>query len=114
MISNHHRYLERVNLTPKTLKNIKRFASDYLKIILSHRIALSSVPHFWKVGKIPVYKAGDRRFVDNYHPIYLTNDPSNLIEHIMCSHISVHLNLTGFVCLRTNMGTKRDSPATRS
>ena len=57
------------------------------------------LPHIWKSGAIvPVYKKGSRTECGNYRPISLTCICSKILEHIIVSNISDHLDAHHVLC----------------
>ena len=76
----------------------------YSRLLLKNMIFQSSLnqgvlPHIWKSGAIvPVHKKGSRTECGNYRPISLTCICSKILEHIIVSNISDHLDAYHVLC----------------
>lgn len=74
------------------LKRYAEWISKYLRIIFQQSLLLGSLPDDWKVSRIvPIFKSGNETDVANYRPISLTSQCCKILEHIICSHITNHL-----------------------
>jgi hypothetical protein len=76
-----------------------------LSLPLKHVISLSFVngivPNQLKIAKvIPVFKAGDRRLVENYRPISLLNVFSKVFKKIVHNRLSSFLNINNLISPR--------------
>ena len=49
-------------------------------------------------GISPVFKKGDRTKASNYRPVFLTSICSKVLDHILCSNISDHLDQYNVLC----------------
>jgi hypothetical protein len=62
--------------------------------IFSLSLSTGKVPVQLKIAKvIPVFKAGDRSVMDNYHPISLLNAFSKVLERVVHNRLSAYLNI---------------------
>lgn len=60
----------------------------HLTVIFEKSLRTHSLPLDWpRTVVIPVYKEGDHRLVNNYHPISLAYIKCLLLEHIIPKHI---------------------------
>ena len=80
-------------LNPRVLKEIKEAIAPSLKTIFTRSYQTGQVPHDWKQANVvPIYKKGPKHLAVNYRPVSLTCICSKLMEHIMVSQISRHLD----------------------
>lgn len=78
--------------TTEMLKNTIAISSEILYLLFSQSLSTGEVPHEWKKAKIIlIYKSGDRSKVTNYRLISLTSIPSKLLEHVIASYLTTHL-----------------------
>ena len=60
----------------------------YLTRLMEITINNGTIPGYWKsVVVVPVYKGGDRSFVQNYRPVSLTSAVCKEMEHFIASYI---------------------------
>lgn len=84
-------------ITAKALKGTKSQSSRFLQLIFTQSIAHSTTPSDWKISHVvPIHKTGSRSNPCNYRPISLTCIPCKLLEHILYSNISSHLDKHSF------------------
>ena len=82
-----------------------RFLRDFatsltpsLTLLFQASLNQHKLPSDWKHARIvPIFKKGDRKSVTNYRPISLTSICSKLLEHIICSEISSHLEANNLI-----------------
>ena len=61
--------------------------------LFQQSIDTGEIPKEWSLANIcPLYKKGDRSLAYNYRPVSLTCVPCKLLEHIVCSNITAHLD----------------------
>jgi len=75
---------------------LKLFAKEVtliLTVIFFQSLTSGHISNDWSKANItPVFKKGDRNDADNYHPISLAAVCYKILEHILCHHITKHLN----------------------
>ena len=84
-----------------SLKRLSTSVSPALILILIFQASLHQckIPTEWKTANIvPVFKKGDRSNPGNYRPVSLTCVCSNLLEHVIYSHIFSHLKKYKILC----------------
>jgi len=81
------------------LKEIYLEIAPSLTLIFQASVYQCSIPYDWKVANItPLFKKGDHSLPGNYRPISLTSICCKLLEHIIYSHIFLHLNQHNILC----------------
>ena len=81
------------NIKGITLKTFSHFLARPLTNIFQYSINTAKLPSVWKHAKVvPIYKKGSRHDPANYRPVSLTSVCCKLLEHIIHSHISAHLD----------------------
>ena len=79
-------------LSSSLLKKIAPLIVSPLLHVFNNSITSGVVPHQFKCAKIiPIFKCGDASLVDNYRPISLLSTLSKLLEKIICSRLTEHL-----------------------
>lgn len=85
------------NINIKVLKNTKLVSAEFLALIFSQSLDHGIVPSDWRLSKIiPIFKKGNKNLPLNYRPIALTSVPSKILEHILFSAISAHLESSNY------------------
>ena len=80
-------------ISTKLLKAIKQEICKPLTIIINQSLATGIFPDPLKIAKvIPLYKKGDRRLLDNYHPISILPSISKIFERVMFNQIHVYFS----------------------
>ena len=80
-------------IRPLVLKELRRTIAPALCTIFSRSYKTGQVPGDWRTANIaPIFKKGCRNTAANYRPVSLTCICSKLMEHIMVSQISNHLD----------------------
>ena len=70
------------NIHGKILKLCAKGVAKPLAIIYNRCFHEGKIPKLWKLGSVvPVFKKGDKSFVDNYRPISLTCLPMKIFEY---------------------------------
>ena len=73
--------------------------SPSLSMIFQASLNQGMVPDVWRLASVvPVYKKGSRQDPGNYRPISLTCICSKILEHIVHSCISDHLERYQVLC----------------
>ena len=81
-------------VSARFLKEVATEISPALTLLFNASILQSIIPTDWKEALInPIYKKGknDRGIAENYRPISLTSVTCKLLEHIIHSNITKHL-----------------------
>ena len=74
------------------LKKLATVISPALTRIFQASLHQCLIPMDWKSANVvPVFKKGERSISSNYRPVSLTCICSKLLEHIIYSHIFLHL-----------------------
>ena len=77
----------------RLLKELASELAPVLTLLFNKSLASGELPGIWKHARVqPVFKKGDRSLPGNYRPISLTCVCCKLLEHIVTSEISSHLN----------------------
>ena len=83
---------------PRVLKETASEIAPVLKYLFQKSMDTGSLPEDWRTANVcPVYKKGDKSAPINYRPISLTCIICKLMEHIICSNLSSHLELNGIL-----------------
>ena len=81
------------------LRDFVTFLTPSLTLLFQASLNQHKLPSDWKHARIvPIFKKDDRKSVTNYRPILLTSFCSKLLEHIICSEISSHLEANNLIC----------------
>ena len=81
------------------LKDFSDAVAPPLTIIFKATLHQGCLPSEWKHATVvPVFKKGDRHLVSNYRPISLTCICCKVLEHIIYSSISSHLEKHNIIC----------------
>ena len=80
------------NISNVILKECANQLAQGLSEIFQNSIDSGKLPTDWTNAKIsPVFKKGDVRLAENYHPVSLTSVTCKLLEHIICKHLLTYL-----------------------
>ena len=83
-------------ITAKFLKTFAEFLVNSLSKIFQFSITNAALPKVWKHARVaPIFKKGSKQLTKNYRPISLTSTCCKLLEHIVHSIISDHLESEG-------------------
>ena len=81
------------------LKKLATVISPVLTRIFQASLHQCLIPMDWKSANVvPVFKKGERSIPSNYRPVSLTCICSKLLEHIIYSHIFLHLKKYDILC----------------
>ena len=87
------------NLPAHFLKEVANEIAPALTIIFQASLDQGSLPVIWKTAAVvPIFKKGSKTDPCNYRPILLTCICSKILEHIVYSSISEHLDQYGILC----------------
>jgi len=88
-------------LSPRVLKEISFEIAPLLTSIFNQSLQDGQVPADWHHGNIfPLHKKGSKSLVTNYRPISPTSICSKIMEHIIYSSVSKHLEYHGVLIPR--------------
>lgn len=77
---------------PCILKELKNEIAPVLQIIFTKSLSTSKLPSEWLSANVaPIFKKGDKSAAINYRPISLTCICCKLMEHIVASNLTKHL-----------------------
>ena len=80
-------------LKPLALKELRDSLAPILQVIFTKSLSSGKLPRDWKSANVvPIYKKGARHLAVNYRPVSLTCICSKIMEHILVSQISKHLD----------------------
>jgi hypothetical protein len=83
------------DLSPRLLKQLAPVLAGPLTHLFQRPLDTSTVPSDWRKARVcPVFKKGDKYQPSNYRPISLTCVASKLLEHIITSQVTHHLETT--------------------
>ena len=92
---------------------LKRCAEELahpLCILYQKSLTEGKLPREWKFAKItPIYKKGGKRKPENYRPVSLTSQPCKILERIIRSNITEHLELHGLLSVHQHGFVKKKS-----
>ena len=80
------------NICPRMLKETAEEVAPILRDIFQQSLDSGELPEDWLLANITaLFKKGDKALPSNYRPVSLTAICCKLLEHIVHSHISQHL-----------------------
>ena len=83
-------------LHPRVLNELATELGPVFAHLFQQSLDMGEIPKGWSLANIcPIYKKGDRALAYtfcNYLPVSLTCVSSKLLEHIVCSNITAHLD----------------------
>ena len=80
-------------LKPLLLKELRDEIAPIIQIIFERTIQTGKLPADWSRAQVtPIFKMGNKSSAANYRPISLTCILCKVLEHIMASHVVMHLN----------------------
>ena len=86
------------NLQPRILRELSCQTAPVLCNIFKVFLRTGTVSDDWKLATVtPIHKKGSRQLPGNYRPVSLTCICCKLMEHILVSHISEHLDRYGIL-----------------
>ena len=84
------------DISPRVLKELADVLSHPLTQLFQKSLDTSTVPDDWKKARVtPLYKKGDKYMPSNYRPISLTCVTCKILEHIVTSQLTRHLETKG-------------------
>ena len=87
------------DLAARVLKEFAVEIAPALSCIFQRSLDTGILPEDWRRANIsPVFKKGDRTKASNYRPVSLTSICSKVLEHILHSNISDHLDQYNVLC----------------
>ena len=80
-------------IKPIVLSSLKDQVAPILQLICQQSLNTGQIPSDWKKAIVtPLFKKGDKCDPGNYRPISLTCICCKLMEHIIASNLTKHLN----------------------
>ena len=80
-------------IRPIVLKELRSEIAPIIQLIFERSLATGEVPSDWtKANVSPIFKKGDKSDPANYRPISLTCVLCKVMEHIIASNLTKHLN----------------------
>ncbi|KAK4821004.1 hypothetical protein QYF61_010735 [Mycteria americana] len=77
---------------PRVLRELAELLTKPLSILCQQSWLTREVPVDWKLANVmPIYKKGRKEDLDNYRPVSLTSVPGKLMEQIILSAITRHV-----------------------
>ena len=81
------------NITPRLLKELQDVVATPICSIYNKSLSTGVVPEDWRVAHVtPVFKKGSRSLAENYRPISLTSIVCKILESMLCTAVTAHLN----------------------
>ena len=81
------------SIKPVVLKQIKTEIAPVICLLFEKTLQTGQLPSDWKKAQVcPLFKKGDKTEPSNYRPISLTCILCKVMEHIIASNLSTHLN----------------------
>ena len=91
-------------IRPLILKELRDQIAPILQVICTRSYETGELPREWKSANVvPIYKKGSKHLPINYRPVSLTCLYSKIMEHILVSQISWHLDVHN-ILLRNQHG----------
>ena len=101
-------------LHPRVLKELAIEFCPVFAHLLQKSLDTGEIPKEWSLANICLlYKNADRALARNYGPVSLTCVPCKLLEHIVCSNITAHLDEYKLLSDRQHAFRKRHSCETQ-
>ncbi|KFQ83110.1 hypothetical protein N337_13196, partial [Phoenicopterus ruber ruber] len=87
-----HRSMGPDGIHPRVLKELAEVLAKPLSIIYQQSWLTGEVPIDWKLANVtPIYKKGRKEDPGNYRPVSLTSVPGKVMEQIVLSAITRHV-----------------------
>ena len=81
------------DIKPLVLKELRKEITPVIQIIFERSLDTGQLPKDWTSARVsPLFKKGDKSDAANYRPILLTCILCKVMEHIVASNLSQHLN----------------------
>ena len=81
------------NLAPRLLRELRNTLAPILTELYNRSLLEGKLPDDWKTANVvPIYKKGSKHLPSNYRPVSLTCICSKMLEHIVVSQITSHLD----------------------
>jgi hypothetical protein len=79
-------------LPPRLLKECANEIAPIITLLFNQSLLSGVIPQDWKIANVcPIFKKGNKSTLENYRPVSLTSVLSKVLEHIIYSNISKHL-----------------------
>ena len=81
------------DIKPLVLKELRKEITPVIQVIFERSLETGQLPKDWTSARVsPLFKKGDKSDPANYRPISLTCILCKVMEHIVASNLSQHLN----------------------
>ncbi|KFV57362.1 hypothetical protein N341_07264, partial [Tyto alba] len=92
----HHLHMHKSmgpdGIHPKVLRDLAEVLTKPLSIIFHQSWLTREVPVDWKLANVtPIYKKSQKEILGNYRPVSLTSVPGKVMEEIILSAITQHI-----------------------
>ena len=85
-------------ISPWVLKTFDPQCAQVLPVIFTQSYVSGILPEGWKKALVsPVLKKEDKSLPNNYRPISLTCISCKITDHVLCSHLSKHLEINNIL-----------------
>ncbi|KFW88624.1 hypothetical protein N305_04990, partial [Manacus vitellinus] len=87
-----HKSMQPDGIHPRVMRELLEELAEPLSIIYQQSWLTGEVPDDWKLANvIPIHKKGCKEDPKNYRPVSLTSVPGKVMEQIILSAITQHL-----------------------
>ena len=87
-----HKSMGPDEIHPRVLRELAEEIAEPLSIIYQCSLLTGEVPEDWRLANVtPIYKKGCREDPGNYRPVSLTSVPGKIMEQIVLSEITRHM-----------------------
>ena len=84
---------------PRVLKELADEVAPILTMIYKSSLKTGLVPSDWRTANVaPIFKKGEHYDPANYRPVSLTSVPCKILEHIITSALTRHMEGNGILC----------------
>ncbi|KFQ31002.1 hypothetical protein N332_03166, partial [Mesitornis unicolor] len=87
-----HKSMGPDGILPRVLRELAEELAKPLSVIYQQSWLTGEVPVYWRVANVtPIYKKGLKEDLGNYRPVSLTSVPGKVMEQIILSAITRHM-----------------------
>ncbi|KFO56916.1 RNA-directed DNA polymerase from mobile element jockey, partial [Corvus brachyrhynchos] len=87
-----HKSMGPDGICPRVVRELGDELAKLLSIIYHHSWLMGEVPDDWKLASVtPIHTKGQKEDLGNYRPVSLTSVPSKIMEQIILSALTQHL-----------------------
>ena len=96
------------NISPRLLRQCADELAGPLATLFNHCLQTSTWPKAWRTSNVvPVHKKGGKSVVKNYRPVSLLSVLSKVLETVVSSRITAHLERHHLLCAGDARGGQR-------